>query len=59
MGLQAAANIAKGEHNDLWGINTNYEELYQESFIITKTRFNEKNFDIKVINLAFFLNHLD
>jgi len=36
MGLQAAANIAKGEKNDLWGINTDYED-YQESFIITKT----------------------
>ncbi len=35
MGLQAAANIAKGEHNDLWSINTDYED-YQESFVITK-----------------------
>ena len=36
MGLKAAANIACGEHNDLWGINTDYED-YQESFVITKT----------------------
>jgi len=36
MGLQAAANIIHGEHNDLWKINTDYED-YQESYIITKT----------------------
>ena len=36
MGLLAAANIAKGQKNDLWAINTDYED-YQESFVITKT----------------------
>jgi len=35
MGMLAARNIALGENNDLWQINTDYE--YQESAIITKT----------------------
>jgi protoporphyrinogen oxidase len=36
MGLLAAANIAQGAKNDLWGINTDFDD-YQESYIITKT----------------------
>lgn len=36
MGLMAAENILNNKGNDLWEINTDYEE-YQEASIITKT----------------------
>jgi hypothetical protein len=36
MGLLAAQNIAEGKQNDLWEINTDYDE-YQEASIITTT----------------------
>ena len=36
MGLLAAENIAKGVNNDLWAINTDYEN-YQEHSLITAT----------------------
>ena len=36
MGLLAAENILQGENNDLWQINTDYDE-YQEASIITQT----------------------
>ncbi len=36
MGLLAARNIADGEHNDLWSVNTDYES-YQEAAVITAT----------------------
>lgn len=36
MGLLAAENIATGAENDLWEINTDYDE-YQEASIITQT----------------------
>ncbi len=35
MGILAARNIAQGEANDLWGVNTDYED-YQEASIITE-----------------------
>jgi len=35
MGLKAADNILKREKNDLWSINTDFEE-YQESYVIKK-----------------------
>ncbi len=41
MGVLAAENIAEGKKNDLWGINTDYEN-YQESSVITKTGLVEK-----------------
>ena len=36
MGLMAAENILNNKGNDLWEINTDYDE-YQEASIITKT----------------------
>ncbi len=36
MGILAAENIAEGKSNDLWEINTDYDN-YQESYIITST----------------------
>lgn len=36
MGLLAAENIVKGESNDLWLVNTDYDD-YQEAAIITQT----------------------
>ena len=36
MGMRAAENIAEGRSNDLWEINTDYDN-YQESYIITST----------------------
>jgi len=36
MGLKAADNIVQKEKNDLWEINSDFEE-YQESFVITQT----------------------
>ena len=35
MGLLAARNIVQGEANDLWGVNTDYED-YQEAAVITE-----------------------
>jgi protoporphyrinogen oxidase len=36
MGIMAAENVADGRSNDLWEINTDYDN-YQESYIITST----------------------
>lgn len=36
MGLLAAENVAEGKSNNLWEINTDYDN-YQESYIITST----------------------
>lgn len=36
MGILAAQNIAEGKKNNLWEINTDYDN-YQESYIITRT----------------------
>ena len=36
MGMRAAENIIEGKDNDLWEINTDYDN-YQESYIITST----------------------
>jgi protoporphyrinogen oxidase len=36
MGMRAAENIMEGKENDLWDINTDYDN-YQESYIITST----------------------
>lgn len=41
MGLMAAENISKGENNDLWGINTDYDN-YQESSTITASGLVEE-----------------
>ena len=36
MGLMAADNIVKGAGNDLWAVNSDYED-YQEAYLITET----------------------
>ena len=41
MGLMAAENIAQGNNNNLWEVNTDYE-TYQEETIITKTGLAKK-----------------
>jgi protoporphyrinogen oxidase len=42
MGLLAAENILEGRDNDLWQINTDYDE-YQEASIITDTGLQKEN----------------
>jgi hypothetical protein len=41
-GLLAAENVLEGKQNDLWEINTDYDE-YQEASIITDTGLQKSN----------------
>ncbi|HEV7700885.1 MAG TPA: FAD-dependent oxidoreductase [Pyrinomonadaceae bacterium] len=41
MGLLAAENVASGAENDLWSVNTDYDE-YQEASIITDTGLQKR-----------------
>jgi hypothetical protein len=41
MGLLAAENVVDNKGNDLWQINTDYDE-YQEASVITETGLQKK-----------------